>query len=437
MIQFLKPKKTFCIFTKPYTNKMHKYFLHLLTLFLFSTPFFGQNVSEIAPPYHIKSVAFFQGNTFTEPFVKLGDSFSIEFDDLYGDEADYYYTITMYNKDWTPVNIAKNEYLQGVDNQRIMNYTNSYNTLQQFSHYKQEFPNKFNSIKKSGNYLITILNDDYEAVFSKKIIIYEEQINAGINIRRARDNNSLNTKQNVEVVLNYGEKVLQNPERNISISILQNNNWQTEINNIKAQYMLGSELIYRYNEETQFWAGNEYYFIDNKNIRASNNSIARVTGGQLYNGFLYTNYPRRRNPYTYFPDLNGKYYIQNIGTNNPSTEADYSWVYFTLDCSDCPLDQNIYVNGMFNNYALIDEYKLEYNTESGLFEKPILLKQGITSYQYTVTDKNLNLLPDQAIDGNFYVTENSYTTIVYYRGNNDRYDRVIGIATNNSEGIRN
>lgn len=416
---------------------MFKYNFAFCFSLLFTLTLFSQTAIETLPPYHIKSIAFFQGNTFSEPFVRLGDSFSIEFDDLYGNEADYYYTVTLYNKDWSPVAIAKNEYLQGVDNQRIMNYSNSYNTLQQYSHYKQEFPNKFNSIKKSGNYLISVYDDESELVFSKRIVIYENLVNAGIVTRRARDGYALDIKQNVEITINYGERVLQNPERNITVSILQNNNWQTEIENIKAQYTLGSELIFRYNEETQFYAGNEYYFIDNKNIRASNNSIARVTGGQLYNGFLYTNYPRRRNPYTYFPDLNGKFYIQNIGTTNPSTEADYSWVYFSLDCSDCPLDQNIYVNGMFNNYALIDEYKLEYNTESGLFEKPILLKQGITSYKYTVTDKNLGLLPEEAIDGNFFVTENSYTTIVYYRGNNDRYDRVVGIATNNSEGIRN
>ena len=42
-----------------------------------------------------------------------------------------------------------------------------------------------------------------------------------------------------------------------------------------------------------------------------------------------------------------------------------------------------------------------------------------------------------AIDGNYFQTENNYTAIVYYRGNNDRYDRVIGIANTNSEVIRN
>ena len=92
---------------------------------------------------------------------------------------------------------------------------------------------------------------------------------------------------------------------------------------------------------------------------------------------------------------------------------------------------------MFNGYAKTDEYKLDYNKEKGIFEKAILAKQGYTNYQYVITDKNGNINFKDAIDGNFYQTENIYTTLVYYRGNNDRYDRVIGRASINSELIRN
>ena len=92
---------------------------------------------------------------------------------------------------------------------------------------------------------------------------------------------------------------------------------------------------------------------------------------------------------------------------------------------------------MFNNYTLSDEYKMEFDKKTGLYEKAILLKQGFTNYQYVITDKSGLIDYENAIDGNFYQTENNYTAIVYYRGNNERYDRVIGIANTNSEVIRN
>ncbi len=413
--------------------------IKIILFFLFSTCFlFSQNSIEQEPPFNIKTISFRVNGSNVIPFFKLGETFELSFDDLYGDEADYYYTITQYNYDWSsPSDLAKVEYLNGVDNQRIITYENSFNTLQLYSHYKQVFPNRFNQITKSGNYLISILNDEREIVFSRKFVIYEEQVNVGLLVRRARDFDSLDGKQNIEITINYGDKILQNPIQNVKVTIFQNGNWKTSISNIKPQFTLGSELIYRYNKETQFWGGNESYSIDNKIIRGTNNTVAKVTSGEnIYNTYLYVNTPRRNQPYTYFPDINGNFFIQNINSVNSQIESDYSWVYFALNTPNM-LDKNIYIVGMFNNYNLSDDYKMEFNKNSGFYEKAILLKQGFTNYQYVVTDKSGKIDNQNAIDGNFFQTENNYTAIVYYRGNNDRYDRVIGITNTNSEVIKN
>lgn len=399
---------------------------------------FSQPGIEQEPSFNIKTISFRVNGNNVIPFFKLGETFELSFDDLYGDEADYYYTITQYNYDWSaPSDLAKVEYLNGVDNQRIITYENSFNTLQLYSHYRQVFPNRFNQITKSGNYLITILNDEGEIVFSRKIIIYEDQVAFGLLVRRARDFESLDGKQNIEMTINYGDRILQNPIQNVRVTLFQNGNLKNSISNIKPQFTLGTELIYRYNKETQFWGGNEAYSIDNKIIRATNNTVAKVTSGEnIYNTYLYVNTPRKNQPYTYFPDINGNFFIQNINAVNSQIESDYSWVYFALNTPNM-LDKNIYIVGMFNNYNLSDEYKMEFDKNSGLYEKAILLKQGFTNYQYVVTNKSGKIDHINAIDGNFFQTENNYTAIVYYRGNNERYDRVIGIANTNSEVIKN
>ena len=412
----------------------------IVTLFLLFLPcfIFSQVGIEQDPSFNIKTISFRVNGNNVIPFFKLGETFELSFDDLYGDEADYYYTITQYNYDWSaPSDLGKVEYLNGMDNQRIITYENSFNTLQLYSHYRQVFPNRFNQITKSGNYLISVLNDENEIVFSRRIIIYEEQVSVGLSIRRARDFESINQKQNIEMSINYGDRILQNPIQNVKVTLFQNGNWKTSISNIKPQYTLGSELIYRYNKETQFWGGNECYSIDNKIIRATNNTVAKVTSGEnIYNIHLYTNTPRKNQPYTYFPDINGNFFIQNVNSTNSQIESDYSWVYFTLDAPEF-LEENIYVSGMFNNYSLTDDYKMELNKKTGLYEKALLIKQGFTNYQYILTDKKGTIDFKNAIDGNYFQTENNYTAIVYYRGNNDRYDRVIGIANTNSEVIRN
>lgn len=407
-------------------------------LFCLTIKMFGQVENEINPPYHIKTVSFVQEGNNVIPFFRLGERFEFHFDDLYGTEEDYYYTITQYNYDWTPSILAKPEYLRGVDNQRIINYHNSYNTLQQYSHYSQEFPNRFNTITKSGNYIIKIFNDEQELLFSRKFIIYEDLLGVQLSIRRPRNFETLNEKQNIELSINSGNFYLQNPIENIKVSVFQNGNLSLPLNIKRPQYTIGTELIYRYDSETQFWGSNEFYTLDTSNIRMTNNSVAMVTAGDVYVSHLYTNTPRRNNVYTFLPDFNGNFIIRNVDAiEDTKIESDYTWVYFSLDVANFFSNENIYVNGMFNNYSLTDEYKLEYNAEKKLFEKAILIKQGFVNYQYVIASKNKKINFKDAIDGNFYLTENQYDAIIYYRGNNERYDRVIGKARNNSETIRN
>lgn len=410
----------------------------LVLTFLSFHSFFGQTAVEQDPPFNIKTISFVQNGRNVIPFFKLGDTFEIQFDDLYSDEADYYYTLTHYNADWSlPSSLSKAEYLTGLDNQRIITYQNSFNTLQLYSHYKQFFPNKFNQITKSGNYLLTVLNDENEIVFSRKFVLYEEGIQVGLIVRRSRDFETIDAKQNMELTLNYGDKILQNPIQNVKVTLLQNGNWNTSISGVKPQYTLGSELIYRYNKETQFWGGNECYTIDNKIIRGTNNTVAKVTSGdQIYNTYLYTNTPRKRSVYTYFPDINGNFFVQNANSNLPETEADYSWVYFSLDMPQ-EQDKDVFIAGMFTNYALSEETKMEYNSTKKCYEKAILIKQGFTNFQYLLADKSGKIDHKNAVDGNFFQTENNYTALIYYKGNNERYDRVIGIGMASSEEIKN
>jgi len=397
----------------------------------------AQVEKETAPPFNIKTVSLVQNGNNMIPMFRLGDRFELQFDDLFGNEADYYYTITQYNYDWTPSQLAKVEYLQGMDNQRIMNYQNSFNTLQIYSHYTLSFPNQYNRITKSGNYMVKVFDSNQELVFSRKFMLYEEQLTVPLQIKRSRDISNINQMQNLDFVIKTGDHLFQNPANNIKVALFQNGRLDNAIYNIKPQYTIGSDLIYRYNKETQFWAGNEYLYFENKDIRGVGNNVFNVTAGEIYNSHLYMNTPRANQPYTYAPDINGNFLINNRNSENSALEADYAWVYFSLSANPFLNDKDIYIVGMFNNYSLSPEYKMDYNKERGIFEKPVLIKQGFTNYQYLIVDKKGKIDYENAVDGNFYQTENNYFVLVYYRGNNDRYDRIIGKGLANSENITN
>jgi hypothetical protein len=123
--------------------------------------------------------------------------------------------------------------------------------------------------------------------------------------------------------------------------------------------------------------------------------------------------------------------VNKLNADNNEIETDYAWIYFSLSAPSFFQNKNIYITGMFNNYALSDENKMDYNPKKGIYEKAIMIKQGFTNYSFTVADIKGKIDNENAIDGNFWQTENNYHAIIYYRENNQRYDRVIGngIAT--------
>ncbi|NNK69380.1 MAG: DUF5103 domain-containing protein, partial [Flavobacteriaceae bacterium] len=99
-------------------------------------------------------------------------------------------------------------------------------------------------------------------------------------------------------------------------------------------------------------------------------------------------------------------------------------------------DGDIYIYGNYNNYALNDSNKMEWNSSSGLYEKQMVLKQGFYNYKYVIVDAN-NILHEGAISGDFDVTENNYKVIVYYRDLGARYDQIIGLGESTSLKISN
>jgi len=409
------------------------YFIWLITFSSVSA-----QIAEINPPNFIKTIAF-KGNTDVSslPILKLGETLQLEFDALNGDEEDYYYEIEHFNYDWTRSQLAKMEYLSGFDNQRIRNYENSYNTYQIYSHYTLQIPNQqTRGLLKSGNYLISIKNSDDEIVFTRKFMIYEDLANVGVTIKRSRDVRFINEKQSVDFVIVAKGLRFTNPLETVKTVVVQNNNLNTAIYGLRPQYALGNELIYRYVSESSFWAGNEYFFFENKDIRVANIGVQFIDLKDIYHNYLFANDIRANRPYTYNPDINGNFVVNADAMNNISIEADYAAIHFSLQAPEFLDGSKIYVYGNYNNYALSDENMMLYNSESGFYETSIILKQGFYNYKYVV-ETSKGELNEGAISGNFWQTENNYKVLAYYRELGGRFDRFIGMGEASSVNITN
>lgn len=410
----------------------------VLLLSFFCLTLTAQVETEIAPPYNIKTASFVQNSQNVVPIFGLSESFEFQFDDLFGNEADYYYEITHCDYNWVPTDIPKSEYLSGFDSQKIQENVNSFNTLQIFTHYRLSIPNNYTKIKLSGNYVLTILNSDKEIVMKRYFVLYENRVSVPLKIRRPRTVKNIYSKHNLNFEINTDDFLLQNPTQNLKVVLLQNGNFNTTIKNIVPQYNIGNIFVYKYDMETQFWAGNEFLNFDSKDIKNANNYVSFVNSDSgIYNTHLFTNNAKTSFPYSNYSDLNGNFSIRKLDGENNTIEADYSWVYFSLSAPLADPSSSIYVVGMFNNYSATPENKMDFNTKNGLYEKAILIKQGFTNYQYLTVNSKGFIDMENAIDGNFYQTENDYTVLVYYKGSTDRYEKVIGKGTANSLNITN
>ncbi len=413
-------------------------YLIILVIFTFLNSINGQQAFDLTPPEYIKTVQFSQADVNLPgiPLVEYGSSFEISFDDIMGDEAFYHYKISYYDYDWKTSILPKNEYLDGLDNFRILDTENSLTTLQIYTHYRLQIPNRnTRALLKTGNYLLEIYNDDDELVFTKKFIVYQRQSIIRSWVKRSRDLNFIHEKQVVQFEIETEQPIIE-PQRNLKTVVMQNHNPKTAIYGLEPQFNFGNKFTFKYDQESSFWGGNEYWNFDNKEIRNATFNISHIELLDIYHNYLYTHPSRKERTYTYNPDINGNYVIRNLNAINNDIEADYVWLHFSVRFPKTEKDKEVHLYGAFNNFETDNSTLLTYDNTSKTYKGKRLFKQGFYNFKYVTKNKNGTIEPG-SICGNFDKTENEYTVLAYYRAPGQRFDAVIGLGNTTSVNISN
>ncbi|WP_312324314.1 type IX secretion system plug protein domain-containing protein [Soonwooa sp.] len=384
-------------------------------------------VTSLLQAQKIAGVQLFNPQTNDEtPIISFNQQLILRFDDLTNSSQIYRYTIKHYDRNWQDDGLFFTEYADGSLNALIDNFQYSFNTTQAYTHYQLTFPNEKITPKISGNYEIIVYKDSADKpLFKKRFAIYEEAANIGLQMSRYQDAKKPDLRQRIEVQAVGSGTSVTNNINSISMSLMQNNNWNAMITNQRPTSTLGNKMLFQ-QLGLAFPGNSEFYYFDNKILNQVYDMVANV-GSENGQNQTYL-FPVWAFPETYqaIGDVNGAYYFRrnDLGIERDANkEADYSMVHFALE--SLKMNKNIYVLGQFNDYKADENSLMTYDEAKKMYVAKIYLKQGF--YNYMLATKNENgSLNFGEINGNFWQTENLYQSLLYYTPFGRNYDGLLG-----------
>lgn len=356
-----------------------------------------------------------------------GNPIHISFDDLTHEYHRYTYKVEHCDADWTVSDgLFENDYIQGfTEGNLIEDSEESLNTNMLYTHYRLTIPNKNCSLKMSGNYRLTVYDDnnEEEPMLTACFMIVEPKMGVSMTVSTNTDIDVNNAHQQVSMAVSYSGVHVSNPSTQLHTVVMQNGRWDNAIINARPQYTMGDGLKWEHCRDLIFDAGNEYHKFEVLDTDHPTLGIDRIRwDGEQYHAYVYTDEPRPN--YLYDEDANGAFYIRNSDNNENDRLTDYVMVHFQLKCPR-PVEGEVYLNGVWTNDRFLPEYLMEYDEASKSYQAAVRLKMGYYSYQYLVLDSEgyTKLMPTE---GNFFQTENKYQALVYYREPGGRTDLLVG-----------
>ena len=394
---------------------------------------------------NIKTVLMYrEGFDLTNPVLEMNMEAPLifKFDDLSDETKNYNYTIIHCDADWNESYLTQSEYLDGFPENPLNDYALSFNTTFNYVNYQLLIPNEDVRPKISGNYVLVVYeeNDRKKVVITQRFYVVENRVQIEGTVRRATLDAFKGENQEIDFTIHHDDVVIENPMKDVKVVIMQNNRWDNAIRDLKPLFVRERRLVYDYNRENVFEAGNEFRYFDIRTNRIPGENVLSTDFHRpYYHKTLMTDEIRADKKFFQYKEMNGKYVVesQDPEVHDYDTECDYVFTHFSLPLESILLGGSVNVFGALTGWNANKSNEMTWNFDTSQYELTLLLKQGYYNFQYVYVEQGSTVADNKNLEGSFWETENDYQIFVYYRSFSGRYDRLVGYRILNSIENRN
>lgn len=364
---------------------------------------------------------------------RAGHVLEFSFDWMNHDSHSLSYTIRHLDRYYEEDNLISSDYLRGFTSADITDYATSFNTAQDYTHYRFTFPNEDMALTASGNY-VAVIYEDYNPdriIATVTFEVVEPEVIVDGHIRTATDIEINRRYQQLDIDIKNLRGAT--PSNDYTVFARQNGRTDNAACEPKPTYIENGAMRWTQSRPLIFEGGNCHRHLDIFSTYIAGTGVERIVYDRgEYHALLQADAPRANEAYMHEYDARGQFIINAERTENDETEAEYMWVHFQLYTA--PVEGEVYVAGEWNQNRYDYRNRMLYDGEHGCYYLTVLMKQGGYDYQYLTTSKHTARGEREqagcstfAIEGSHWQTPNEYTIYVYYHPIGAQYDRLVGL----------
>lgn len=371
-------------------------------------------------------------NMYIPPVLMLnGDNYlMVNFDYIDYDVHYLRYSVTHCNADWQPSQLLESEYVSGFNYADIDDYEQSMATYVHYYNYQFTLPNADMELLVSGNYLLTVYEQDApdEVLFQTRFSVCEGTVGVYPQVTSRTDVEYNNRFQQVSFDVRFKSGQIKDPYSEFTCIVSQNSREDNAVVVTRPLMVMNDHVTYDHNRDLIFFAGNEFRRFETVAAHNINMGVRSIRYYEpMYHATLMVDEPRSEMQYLYDRTQFGRFTIRNAEAydENP-LEADYMITHFALDAGGKLNGGNVWLYGEFINGYPASQAMMKYDASNGCYTADLLLKQGAYNYMYLWVPDGTSVGLTSLIEGDHYETVNEYLVKVYDRPLGERYDHFVG-----------